>query len=229
MSVRTLNTYGALTIMSRFLMLLLHMTIFITTAAGTVQARSKAIFNNRVEQPGPTTITTKQGILQGEATPYYRRFLNIPFAAPPLGHLRFAPPAAPRSWNGVRNATAIGMRCIQNGRGIDSAHSEDCLQLNVYTPLFQEGSSVDNATAESIKSFEKKATATTANKLFSASSSFTSLNPNPNPNPPPPPPVTPPPPPHPPQQQLLQQQQRHHQAIQCYFGFMVAAMRVEVQ
>jgi para-nitrobenzyl esterase len=57
-------------------------------------------------------------------------FKGIPFAAPPIGDLRWREPAALKPWTGVRDATAFSPRCTQNG----SDTSEDCLYLNVWTP-----------------------------------------------------------------------------------------------
>lgn len=55
---------------------------------------------------------------------------GIPYAAPPVGDLRFARPQAHATWTGVRNATAFGSACVQdNGTG-----SENCLFLNVFMP-----------------------------------------------------------------------------------------------
>ncbi|XP_039755238.1 venom carboxylesterase-6-like [Pararge aegeria] len=69
-----------------------------------------------------------------EAT--YSGFKGIPYAAPPLGDLRFQPPQPAPRWKGIRNATQHGNICTQ----IDNLNqeilfsSEDCLYLNVYTP-----------------------------------------------------------------------------------------------
>ncbi|KAM5262850.1 pyrethroid hydrolase Ces2e-like [Ctenodactylus gundi] len=60
-------------------------------------------------------------------------FLGIPFAKPPVGSLRFAPPEAPEPWSGVRDGTSQPATCLQN-RGSATSMSEDCLHLNIYTP-----------------------------------------------------------------------------------------------
>jgi len=57
-------------------------------------------------------------------------FKGVPFAAPPVGELRWREPAPVKAWIGVRDATAFGARCMQNGENV----SEDCLYLNVWTP-----------------------------------------------------------------------------------------------
>jgi len=88
-------------------------------------------------------LTVAQGVLQGMRDNGANSFRNIPFAAPPLGALRFAPPAAPVAWQGVRDASKFGPSCMQehvraNGPFSDEyfaapPFSEDCLVLNVWT------------------------------------------------------------------------------------------------
>jgi para-nitrobenzyl esterase len=67
------------------------------------------------------------------------RLLGIPYAAPPVGSLRWQPPQPPESWSGVRSALKPGPRCIQHApygelEPANQAFSEDCLYLNVWTP-----------------------------------------------------------------------------------------------
>ena len=62
-------------------------------------------------------------------------FKNIPFAQPPVGELRWREPLPAKAWTGVRDATAMGPMCHQNDNP-QLPHSEDCLQLNVWTPKF---------------------------------------------------------------------------------------------
>jgi para-nitrobenzyl esterase len=66
-------------------------------------------------------------------------FLGIPYAAPPVGKLRWKAPAPPAKWNGVRKATSFGARCMQSRVYSDMVFrdrggSEDCLALNVWAP-----------------------------------------------------------------------------------------------
>jgi para-nitrobenzyl esterase len=76
------------------------------------------------------------GDLQGLAAEGVGQFLGIPFAAPPVGDLRWQPPrdAAPRSQ--TLQATKFANTCVQPQRGVFAAPSntEDCLYLNVFTP-----------------------------------------------------------------------------------------------
>ena len=79
------------------------------------------------------------GTVEGKASGPVRSFLGIPYAAPPVGELRWKPPAPAAKWTGVRNATEFGARCMQGPIYSDmvfrdSGISEDCLYLNVWTP-----------------------------------------------------------------------------------------------
>ncbi|WP_244162539.1 carboxylesterase/lipase family protein [Amycolatopsis regifaucium] len=80
-------------------------------------------------------VRTDSGPVRGVLTSEYRSFQGIPFAAPPVGELRWAPPQRPRPWTAVRDASKPGPRCAQ-GEGIGSPSSvdEDCLYLNVISP-----------------------------------------------------------------------------------------------
>lgn len=65
----------------------------------------------------------------------YYSFKGIPYAAAPVGDLRFRNPAPPKSWSGIRDASSHGNHCPNDGiSGIGAGGHEDCLFLNVYTP-----------------------------------------------------------------------------------------------
>jgi para-nitrobenzyl esterase len=86
---------------------------------------------------GPGLAHVSGGWLRGTGSHGVLEFLGVPYAAPPVGALRFAPPRPARTWSGVRPATAAGPACVQfqsMGVGAGQATSEDCLYLNVYTP-----------------------------------------------------------------------------------------------
>ena len=73
-------------------------------------------------------------------------FLGIPYAAPPIGALRWKAPQPPAHWRGVRDATRFGAHCYQTRQFADmifqdSGPSEDCLFLNVYAPADATGKS----------------------------------------------------------------------------------------
>ncbi|MFG2576254.1 carboxylesterase/lipase family protein [Streptomyces sp. NPDC048481] len=79
----------------------------------------------------PHTARTRQGRLEGVSADGVTTYRGIPYAAPPVGALRWRPPAAPPTWTGTRTATEPGPACAQP-EVADSA--EDCLYLNVTTP-----------------------------------------------------------------------------------------------
>src|SRR5690348_6714914 len=93
----------------------------------------------------PTTeLKITQGRIVGESgDDGVRVYRGIPYAAPPVGELRWRDPQPAASWRGVRDATAFGARCMQragtagaNARSAVAAAlpvSEDCLYLNVWT------------------------------------------------------------------------------------------------
>ena len=78
----------------------------------------------------PLVVTTEAGMVRGVADNGLRIFRGIPFAAPPVGNLRWKAPQIAVRWAGIRNAAAFGPRCMQTGAGV----SEDCLFVNVWTP-----------------------------------------------------------------------------------------------
>ena len=81
---------------------------------------------------------TEQGLVRGLAVDGGRSFRDIPFAQPPVGDLRWRRPAPPAAWKGLRDATRFGLPCAQPDLGWngvrETGSSEDCLDLNVWTP-----------------------------------------------------------------------------------------------
>lgn len=84
------------------------------------------------------TAMTEHGPVRGLVVDGTQRFLGIPYAAPPVGPLRWRPPVAPVSWRHPRDAFEYGNVCAQINRfcpGLGfSSNTEDCLYLNVYSP-----------------------------------------------------------------------------------------------
>jgi para-nitrobenzyl esterase len=93
------------------------------------------------------------GVVVGTEAPTALIFRDIPYAAAPVGPLRWAPPAPAPAWTGERNGAANGVSCPQpmraDGRpNYGSANgpvSEDCLHLNVFAPKPVDGKPVRNA------------------------------------------------------------------------------------
>jgi para-nitrobenzyl esterase len=79
-----------------------------------------------------TVVCTQSGQVQGAVEGEFRAFRGIPFAAPPVGNLRWRPPAAPASWQGIRSMTTFGNRCPQTDFNGGVQGNEDCLTLNIY-------------------------------------------------------------------------------------------------
>ena len=91
--------------------------------------------------PPPPKVTLEAGVLEGTyfGSEGQVAFLGVPYAAPPIGELRWKPPQPVNQWTGIRNATQFGAVCPQlpatqwlpyiNG-------NEDCLYLNIWTTQF---------------------------------------------------------------------------------------------
>jgi len=93
-------------------------------------------------------LTTLGSVVGFAASDEVHAWLGIPYAAPPVGPLRWAPPARPDPWTDTLDALAWGAPCVQFASlfgGMEEAPpgtvagSEDCLSLNVWTPRFEPG------------------------------------------------------------------------------------------
>jgi para-nitrobenzyl esterase len=87
----------------------------------------------------PNTVQTVSGAVQGVTVEGVESFKGIPFAAPPLGDLRWRAPQPAAKWTGVKVADTFGHDCMQTPFGGDAAPlgatpGEDCLVLNVWRP-----------------------------------------------------------------------------------------------
>ncbi|UQX11592.1 carboxylesterase/lipase family protein [Candidatus Mycobacterium methanotrophicum] len=82
-------------------------------------------------------VRTPMGVMRGMVAADYRLFQAIPYAAPPVGPLRWQPPRPAAKWSGMLDATKPGPQCMQD-TGSDQhagkATGENCLTLNVWTP-----------------------------------------------------------------------------------------------
>jgi para-nitrobenzyl esterase len=80
-------------------------------------------------------VTTERGPVRGTVGANFRQFLGIPYAAPPVGNLRWRPPREHARWFTPLNATSFGNHCPQVASPFGTASlTEDCLFLNVFTP-----------------------------------------------------------------------------------------------
>ena len=99
--------------------------------SGAVRARS---YSNR-----PPVVTTDSGAVRGVTVAGGYAFRGLPYAAAPVGNLRWRPPQPPASWRGVHDATQYAPSCPQKPNLFQppGPESEDCLYLNVSTPSLQ--------------------------------------------------------------------------------------------
>jgi para-nitrobenzyl esterase len=77
------------------------------------------------------TATVSGGVVEGIVDHGLSSFKGIPFAAPPLGVLRWRPPQPPAAWSGVKHTVAFAAACPQKSPG--KSWNEDCLYLNVWS------------------------------------------------------------------------------------------------
>ncbi|GAA4773882.1 hypothetical protein GCM10023219_21510 [Stakelama sediminis] len=95
------------------------------------------------QQSGPV-VQDANGQLRGSVENGVASWKGIPFAAPPVGNLRWAPPEPAANWKGVRDATRYSHDCMQKPFASDAAPlgttpSEDCLYANVWKPAGAKG------------------------------------------------------------------------------------------
>jgi para-nitrobenzyl esterase len=96
---------------------------------------SPAVASSASPEPGAGTVRTEGGQLKGERSEQVVTFRGIPYAAPPIGELRWASPRAPAAWTGVRDATKRITPCAQAKVEYPAAiTNEDCLYVNVTIP-----------------------------------------------------------------------------------------------
>jgi para-nitrobenzyl esterase len=101
-------------------------------------AVSASTLGGRAAASGPVA-DTANGAVRGLADGSVDEYLGIPYAAPPVGALRWRPPQPAASWSGVRDATQFAPHCPQlAGPFGEASTSEDCLFLNVFTPSHQQ-------------------------------------------------------------------------------------------
>ena len=103
------------------------MTLALTLLAGVMMAQQ------------PTRVNVAEGTLEGTNESGIKTFKGIPFAAPPIGDLRWKAPQPAGKWQGVRQAKEYGPNPMQENIFGDmnfgtKEMSEDCLYLNVWTP-----------------------------------------------------------------------------------------------
>jgi para-nitrobenzyl esterase len=85
-----------------------------------------------------SVVTTESGLVRGSEANDIAVYKGIPFAAPPVGQLRWREPQPANPWQGVRAADAFAPACMQTGVSMPGETpptvSEDCLYLNIWAP-----------------------------------------------------------------------------------------------
>lgn len=86
-------------------------------------------------------VSTSAGQVEGRRIGSLNVFKGIPYAAPPVGALRWRPPAPVPAWSGIRKATQFGLACFQPRPRLSNIYAgkpmpmgEDCLTLNIWAP-----------------------------------------------------------------------------------------------
>ena len=119
----------------RALVAIVGVVALIAAACSSTTRTSTAEPVGHVKPPIGLVVATADGAVRGRVAGPAREYLGVPYAAPPVGPLRWRPPQAVRAWTGVRAARAFAPHCAQPASrfGVRST-SEDCLYLNVYAP-----------------------------------------------------------------------------------------------
>jgi para-nitrobenzyl esterase len=99
-----------------------------------------------------TQVQTTAGTIEGSTENGIASFKGVPFAAPPVGDLRWRPPQPLAPWQGIRKATEFAASCMQIKLGerlpwtkefmVQNQIGEDCLYLNIWTPRLKAGANL---------------------------------------------------------------------------------------
>jgi para-nitrobenzyl esterase len=111
-----------------------------------INSNKKLNKEKTMNEDTPAVVETTSGKIEGIFRRGLYAFRGVPYAAPPVGRLRWLPPEPPKPWSGVRSALRLATIAPQNPMGsqfLDSPEAEpqdeDCLYLNVWTPGLDDG------------------------------------------------------------------------------------------
>jgi para-nitrobenzyl esterase len=107
--------------------------VAVVVASAGVGARAARADTPSACAPG-TNVNIDSGPICGLSVNGTNEWFGIPYAAPPVGPLRWEPPQAPTPWTTMLQATQFGSECAQSFPGFGSGGSEDCLFVNVWAP-----------------------------------------------------------------------------------------------
>lgn len=105
-----------------------------TCGGGNTEPAGGATLAPVTVEGSKATAVTPAGAIAGTAESSTVVFRGIPFAAPPVGNLRWKAPVPAPKWEGTYNASVFAKHCPQENAKTDPNASEDCLYLNVYAP-----------------------------------------------------------------------------------------------
>jgi para-nitrobenzyl esterase len=118
--------------------LLLAVTAIACPAFATIDLSSDRVMSERAAIDDGSVenalVRIRQGLLQGTMLGGMRVFKGIPYAAPPVGALRWVAPQPAAGWEGIRVVTELAAQCPQQGGLSRVRESEDCLYLNIWSP-----------------------------------------------------------------------------------------------
>jgi para-nitrobenzyl esterase len=117
--------------------------VALAVAGATACASLEDIGSDRASETGPgdgraagaIVVQTTGGLVRGVIEGDVRAFRGIPYAAPPVGNLRWHAPRPPAPWTGVRDTFTFAPICDPRGKPGPAGFSEDCLYLNIYTQV----------------------------------------------------------------------------------------------
>ena len=125
-------TTGPVPIHKKFRMFPHTMAVILATLVALAGPACRA---QSATAPQPSgVVETTAGPIQGNVVNGRGEFLGIPYAAPPVGILRWRPPQPTEPWTNPLMTTAFGKTCPQGYGKLDPRHDESCLFLNVFTP-----------------------------------------------------------------------------------------------
>ena len=118
--------------MKKLVVLISFLVLNLLGSVYSAAAQNKRTGTTALPQP----VSVEGGLLKGTLEDGLSVFRGIPYAAPPVGDLRWRPPQTAAKWSGVRIADQFGRACMQSNAAIENlpSPSEDCLYLNVWTP-----------------------------------------------------------------------------------------------